>query len=131
MRYFSLKEANLVLDSIMPYIQEFIEIREEMSRISEESQETSDELEKMYLETSLLELNKKANLSLQTIAESGCSVKGVNPLLLDFLSKKDGKDIWLCWLEGEDTIQYWHGIHEGFMGRKPIETLEEQEDSRI
>lgn len=130
MRYFSLKEANSVLESIMPYIQEFIEVREEMASIAEASQETSDILEKMYLESTLLELNKKANSLLQDIAKSGCAIKGVNPLLLDFLSKKDGKDIWLCWLEGEDSIQYWHGIHEGFVGRKPVELLEEQEDKR-
>jgi hypothetical protein len=26
----------------------------------------------------------------------------------------------LCWHVGEDEIRFWHGLEEGFAGRKPI-----------
>jgi len=26
----------------------------------------------------------------------------------------------LCWHLGEDSVQYWHGVEEGFAGRKPL-----------
>jgi hypothetical protein len=26
----------------------------------------------------------------------------------------------LCWQVGEDEIAYWHGLEEGFAGRKPL-----------
>jgi hypothetical protein len=26
----------------------------------------------------------------------------------------------LCWHVGEDEIRFWHGVDEGFAGRKPL-----------
>jgi hypothetical protein len=27
----------------------------------------------------------------------------------------------LCWKYGEEKIEFWHGMEEGFKGRKPID----------
>src|SRR5262249_54956154 len=50
----------------------------------------------------------------------GASVKGLNPALVDFPHRLDGKEIHLCWQYGEKNIQYFHGLEEGFAGRKPL-----------
>ncbi len=126
MRYFDLEEANKVLESIKPVIYDFIDIREEMMDIIERISTVDDELEKMYMESVLEDKKRELNNLLYEISQSGAVVKGLNPLLLDFLSKKGNQDIWLCWLEGEDSITHWHGLDEGFMGRKPVELLEEE-----
>jgi hypothetical protein len=34
---------------------------------------------------------------------------------------EDGEEVYLCWMAEEQTISYWHGITEGFMGRMPVE----------
>jgi hypothetical protein len=26
----------------------------------------------------------------------------------------------LCWHLGEEDVRYWHGVEEGFAGRKPL-----------
>jgi len=52
-------------------------------------------------------------------------IKGIDPILVDFLSFHQNRYIWLCWKEDEDTIMYWHELNEGFAGRKPITLLEE------
>jgi len=26
----------------------------------------------------------------------------------------------LCWKLGEDEIRYWHGLEDGFAGRRPL-----------
>jgi len=50
-------------------------------------------------------------------------VKGV----VDFPHiRPDGEEVYLCWMMGEDHIQFWHRIPDGFMGRNP---LEQQPDS--
>lgn len=40
--------------------------------------------------------------------------------LIDFPSIRDGREVYLCFEEGEDEIGYWHGPEEGFGGREPI-----------
>ena len=41
--------------------------------------------------------------------------------LLDFPSVRDGREVYLCWQDGEDAIGYWHEPDAGFAGRRPLE----------
>ena len=41
--------------------------------------------------------------------------------LLDFPSLRDGREVYLCWQEGEDAIEYWHEPEAGFAGRRPLD----------
>jgi hypothetical protein len=51
----------------------------------------------------------------------GVLVKDLDRGLLDFPSLRDGEEVLLCWQVGEDEIAFWHGVDEGFAGRKPLE----------
>jgi hypothetical protein len=50
----------------------------------------------------------------------GVQVKDLDIGLLDFPCEVDGQVVLLCWKLGEATITHWHGLNEGFAGRKPI-----------
>lgn len=50
----------------------------------------------------------------------GAVLKDPRTGLLDFYGEVDGKRVWLCWRYGEESITHYHGLHEGFSGRKPI-----------
>lgn len=54
----------------------------------------------------------------------GCLVKDVDTGLVDFYAMDDGDAVFLCWQFGEPAISTWHGLEEGFAGRKPIEGAE-------
>jgi hypothetical protein len=41
--------------------------------------------------------------------------------LIDFPSLRDGEEVYLCWLEGEDEIGFWHEPEAGFAGRRPLD----------
>jgi hypothetical protein len=41
--------------------------------------------------------------------------------LLDFPSLRNGREIYLCWQEGEDGIAFWHEPDAGFGGRRPLD----------
>jgi hypothetical protein len=43
--------------------------------------------------------------------------------LVDFPSMRDGREVYLCWQEGEDSVRFYHDLESGFAGRKPIEQL--------
>jgi hypothetical protein len=40
--------------------------------------------------------------------------------LIDFPALRDGREVWLCWEEGEDEVAYWHELDTGYGGRKPL-----------
>jgi hypothetical protein len=40
--------------------------------------------------------------------------------LVDFPSLRDGREVYLCWEEGEPEIGFWHEPQAGFAGRRPL-----------
>ena len=59
--------------------------------------------------------------ALAEIDSIGVLVKDLDIGLLDFPCQVDGQTILLCWKLGEKAITHWHGVQEGFAGRKPID----------
>jgi hypothetical protein len=59
--------------------------------------------------------------ALAEIDSIGVQVKDLNIGLLDFPCEVEGQIILLCWKLGEKAITHWHGLQEGFAGRKPID----------
>lgn len=58
------------------------------------------------------------------ITEKGIIMKGIDNGLIDFPHIRDnGEEVYLCFLSGEETIEYWHSIDDGFAGRRPVEEL--------
>jgi hypothetical protein len=52
------------------------------------------------------------------IHELGAIVKDPDTGLVDFPALVEGEEALLCWRLGEGEIRYWHGLEEGFAGRK-------------
>ena len=40
--------------------------------------------------------------------------------LIDFPSIRDGREVYLCWEEGEERIEFWHDVESGYAGRQPL-----------
>lgn len=59
--------------------------------------------------------------SLGKIEEMGVLVKDLDVGLVDFPTLYRGEEVYICWRMDEDDIEFWHGVHEGFAGRKEID----------
>ncbi len=59
--------------------------------------------------------------TLAEIDAIGVQVKDLDIGLLDFPCAVGDEIILLCWKYGEERIEFWHGMEEGFAGRKPID----------
>ena len=64
---------------------------------------------------------QRAKDALAEIDAIGVQVKDLDIGLLDFPCEVDGQVILLCWKLGEKSITHWHGVSEGFAGRKPVD----------
>jgi hypothetical protein len=40
--------------------------------------------------------------------------------LVDFPALRNGREVYLCWVEGEDRVEFWHEVDAGYAGREPL-----------
>jgi hypothetical protein len=61
--------------------------------------------------------------ALERLMNEGIVVRDPVRGLIDFPAvAPDGRQYWLCWVEGEPEVGFWHWRDEGFPGRKPLST---------
>lgn len=59
--------------------------------------------------------------SVQILQQLEIVLRDLDRGLIDFPSIRDGREVYLCWQEGEDAIEYWHEPEAGFAGRRPLD----------
>lgn len=57
---------------------------------------------------------------MQTIHGLGVEIKDIERGLCDFPALREGRVVYLCWVLGEDCVEWWHDIEAGFAGRQPL-----------
>ncbi len=58
--------------------------------------------------------------TLAELDEAQVVLRDLSQGLVDFPALRDGEEIYLCWLEHEPEIGYWHDLESGFAGRQPL-----------
>ena len=67
------------------------------------------------------EVAGRLRAAIEQVQEIGCLIKDLDIGLVDFPTVFRGTEVYLCWKLGEQSIEFWHGVDEGFRGRKPID----------
>ena len=52
--------------------------------------------------------------------QRGIILRDLDSGLIDFPSVRDGEEIYLCWINGESDIGFWHELDTGYSGRRPL-----------
>jgi hypothetical protein len=131
-RYFTLPQAEELLPEVEFTIREAISHKAAFQQAEEEWQgfatrvtmqggmrvDHSQVMDLKQRRESAAHLLKDA---IEKIQEYGCVVKDLDIGLIDFPTLFRGEEVYLCWKLGESGIGFWHGVHEGFRGRKPID----------
>jgi hypothetical protein len=52
--------------------------------------------------------------------QRGIILRELDTGLVDFPSVRDGEEIYLCWIDGESDIGFWHDLDTGYPGRRPL-----------
>jgi hypothetical protein len=47
-------------------------------------------------------------------------IKDVERGLIDFPAIMDGREVFLCWEQDEDDIEFWHDLDAGYAGREKL-----------
>ena len=127
-RFFTVEEANKLIPELKKIVNklkrekekaDYIEYEIALIRITNEHKIGYTGKKEIYNKKK--ELNEaviKLNTIIKRIHDLGCFLKNVEEGVVDFLSEKDGRPIFLCWIPDEDEISYYHEIDSGYDERK-------------
>jgi hypothetical protein len=129
-RHFTPEEANALLEEVRPVAEALVTHRRAMAvtatrqarlvqRIAGNGGDF-DPQEPRTLEEEFKREGEAVARCVEQLEALGVLVKDLDRGLVDFPALRGEEEVLLCWQVGEDEIAYWHGVDEGFAGRKPL-----------
>jgi hypothetical protein len=130
MKLFSPERANALIPKLEPLLQELLDKRRALAIKLLESDPALHHVEprrpRLAAARSALpaprfaELKHEIGRLIYRIESFGCVVKDIDLGLVDFPSMMDDEAVYLCWKLGEQRVEHWHGIEEGFSSRQEL-----------
>ncbi len=123
-RYFTLEQANQALvyvgrivDDVTRTYGAAVEVRQriEQPHVEDNVETLRDQYE---------QLMDRLNEYLDELHHAGVELKDFEKGLLDFPAVHQGREILLCWMQGEQRISTWHEVDAGYAGRQDVAILE-------
>lgn len=118
--HYSLAEARAALPEIQKALLQIHTLRRRLSKTAHRLESVNPSHQAAKDRKLLIAMMAESRDLLNGISDTGVLVRDLESGLIDFPSKRNGKDIFLCYELGEEDIDYWHGINEGKNGRKPV-----------
>jgi hypothetical protein len=132
MRLFTPQEANDALEVVRPRVERLVRRRRDLVHVGRRLESVrakvagnGGSLDPKRV-SELQEQAARASTELAGLVEAitslGVQVKDLDRGLVDFPARhpETGETVLLCWELGEGTVAYWHGLEDGFAGRKPL-----------
>jgi len=127
-KYFSLDDANRTLPFVSRIVQDIVEEyrhwRENIYRYelitAGRRADDPETAEQVRLREAVDDAAHRINSFIEELSLVGCVFKGFEEGLVDFRSKMQDRDVFLCWKLGEPEIQHWHEVDAGFAGRRAL-----------
>ena len=130
-KIFTLQEAEDCIPRVEGWLRTAIDAKKDAIEAEGELQQVSHRIQmsggmeiqpaKVAEHRALREVStKRFREAMENIESAGCVVKDLDTGLVDFPAKLGTDEVYLCWKLGEARIEFWHGIDEGFSGRKRI-----------
>lgn len=128
-RYFTREEAEALLPQISVVLRDIQreraameECAEQLNKLELRARGNGHDLHEriMKLQQDVTQRRQVLRTLAIELKRFGCELKDPAIGLIDFLSLRDGHEVYLCWRLGEERINYWHDIQAGFAGRQPL-----------
>ena len=130
-RHFTPKQANDELGKIRPLVEELVAHRREQQRLQAERAELATKIagngggidSQAAADLAKAERHERVEVArcVNAIHGRGAIVKDLDDGLVDFPALREGEEVLLCWRLGENEVAHWHGLEEGFAGRRRLD----------
>ena len=129
-KYFTPSQANAMLPLVRRIVQDITDLagalrerQERITRLVPRSVEDLDDLQREELHQAEQEFERgreRMTGYIEELRSLGVELKDFFVGLIDFPCWKDGREVCLCWRQGEPEVGHWHEIDAGFAGRQKL-----------
>jgi hypothetical protein len=126
-RVFTVAEANRTLPLVGRIVEDLVrdhlrweeKVREfELATVGSSPEKPDVIAELLQIEAQRLAVDIEGYIA--ELNDLGVICKGMGTGLVDFRGRLDGRDVFYCWKLGEPSVQYWHEVNAGFIGRQKL-----------
>ena len=121
-KHYTREEARALLPQLREWLCQLSDLRAELERL--EKRLNALMAPGRDLGGSLVNAWIKAHIDLRAVLlefhDREIQVKDLERGLLDFPCLMDGKEVFLCWEQAEEDIEFWHELDTGYPGREPL-----------
>lgn len=122
-KHYRREEAEALLPQIRRWLQRLNELRREVERSEKRitsimlpGHDVGGDLVNRWIRT-LAEMQEL----LGEFQRRDILIKDLERGLLDFPAIIGGKEVFLCWEQDEDNVEFWHDLDTGYSGRERLE----------
>ena len=132
MRYFDLDSARALLPELRRLMRQAMKARAELEAVRDRLAVFAARAQVLggvpydadaaaRWQAQLAEHTGQVRQAVSQITSLGVQVKDLEIGLVDFPTIYRGEEVLLCWRLDEPDIAWWHGMQEGYKGRKPVD----------
>ena len=132
-KYFTIEEANNALPLVRAIVTDIVakyrEVSDRKARLDQirDSRKDKDRARNDLYGEELVQVEEELEQEVVRLQEFidelealGVELKDISRGLIDFWSIMDGREVYLCWLLGEEEVGHWHELDAGFAGRQSL-----------
>lgn len=121
-KHYTLEQARALLPEVRQWLGELAQSRQRLAQCDERLAETlaagndaGGDLVNRWVRT----LSEVKSL-LVNFQKREIQIKDLERGLIDFPALVGGKEVFLCWEQDEEDIEYWHDLDSGYAGRERL-----------
>jgi hypothetical protein len=121
-KHYTREEASALLPQIRLWFKRILQLRGELEKLEKrvnakmkEGADTGGDTVNQWVRT-MAEINNV----FQEFHQRQIQIKDLERGLIDFPAFIGGKEVFLCWEQDEDEVEFWHDIDSGYAGREKL-----------
>jgi hypothetical protein len=121
-KHYTRDDARALLPHVRLWLKRMLQLRQQLQeseervvRLMEPGRDLGGPLVNAWLRT-LADLKDV----LEEFKNREIQLKDLDRGLLDFPAIINGKEVFLCWEQGEEDIEFWHDLDTGYAGREKL-----------
>jgi hypothetical protein len=121
-RHYTLAEARALLPLIRDWLGRLVELRDALARHDEQLKQLlagGQDIGGRPVQEWLVALAAIKEI-LGEFRRREIQIKNLDRGLVDFPAFHEGREVFFCWEQGEEEIEFWHDLDDGYAGRERL-----------